>query len=72
MKNELNQNQREKLLYQFEEILKQIELENILIKKFDESCDFDILERAYIDLFLLKNQLQFIKICLIENTLIED
>jgi hypothetical protein len=72
MKNELNQNQREKLLYVLEEILKDIQFKNALIKKQSDICDFDIVERACIDLFLLKKRLKLVKNCLIKNTLLED
>jgi len=72
MSNELNQNQRENLLFKLEEILKDIQFKNALIKKQSDICDFDIVERVFIDLFLLKNKLQLVKKCLIKNTLLED
>jgi hypothetical protein len=72
MSNELNKNQREKLLSELENTLNSINDFNFIIEENNKKGLTDIEERFKIKVCLLKNQLQFIKNCLSENTLLED
>jgi hypothetical protein len=72
MKNELNKNQREKLLSELENTLNSINDLNFIIEENNKKGLINIAERFMVQVFILKNQLQFIKNCLSENTLLED
>jgi len=72
MNNELNKNQREKLLSELENTLNSINDFNFIIEENNKKGLINIAERFMVQVFILKNQLQFIKNCLSENTLLED
>jgi hypothetical protein len=72
MSNELNKNQREKLLSELENTLNSINDFNFIIEENNKKGLINIAERFMVQVFILKNQLQFIKNCLSENTLLED